>query len=166
MPVAPIAPVVTVGPATFTRWSGFYFGGAFSYGSGTSDFSTATQPLVQFSLQHTSVEDEVDPSQFQVLKRGSAVAAGVGGFIGYNMQWQDLITGVEATYTHTNFNTTAASSTVTRIFSGLGSQVGVTEPAAWTLPTTGKHGSGQDMSSAICCHTVLSAWRWDERATA
>ena len=23
----PPAPVVTVGPATFTRWSGFYFGG-------------------------------------------------------------------------------------------------------------------------------------------
>jgi opacity protein-like surface antigen len=126
MPVAPIAPVMTVGPATFTRWSGFYFGGAFSYGSATSDFSTATQPLVQFSLQHTSVEDEVDPSQFQVLKRGSAVAAGVGGFLGYNMQWQDLITGVEATYTHTNFNTTAPASSVTRIFSGLSTQVGVT----------------------------------------
>jgi outer membrane immunogenic protein len=124
MPVEPIAPVMTVGPATFTRWSGFYFGGAFSYGSATSDFATATQPLVAFSLQHLAVADE--SSQFQVLKRGSAVAAGVGGFIGYNMQWQDLITGVEATYTHTNFNTTAASSTVTRIFPGLSTQVGVT----------------------------------------
>ena len=38
----PPAPVVTVGPATFTRWSGFYFGGNFSLGSATSDFSTAT----------------------------------------------------------------------------------------------------------------------------
>jgi hypothetical protein len=35
----PPAPVVTVGPATFTRWSGFYFGGNVSLGSATSDFS-------------------------------------------------------------------------------------------------------------------------------
>ena len=46
----PPAPVVTVGPATFTRWSGFYFGGNVSLGSATSDFSTATRPLVEFSL--------------------------------------------------------------------------------------------------------------------
>ena len=52
----PPAPVVTVGPATFTRWSRFYFGGNVSLGSATSDFSTATRPLVQFSLQHTTVE--------------------------------------------------------------------------------------------------------------
>ena len=58
--LAPVAPVTTVGPATFTRWSGFYFGGAFSYGSAHSDFSTASQPLVHFSLQHTTVEDKIN----------------------------------------------------------------------------------------------------------
>ena len=41
----PPAPVVTVGPATFTRWSGLYFGGVVSYSSATTDFSTATPPL-------------------------------------------------------------------------------------------------------------------------
>jgi outer membrane immunogenic protein len=105
----PPAPVVTVGPATFTRWSGFYFGGNVSLGSATSDFSTATRPLVQFSLQHTTVESSDHPSDFQVLGRGSAVAAGGGAFLGYNTQWQDLILGVEATYTHVNLNTTASS---------------------------------------------------------
>ena len=59
--VAPVAPVMTVGPATFTRWSGFYLGGAFSYASATSDFSTATRPLVHFSLQHLTVEDQAQP---------------------------------------------------------------------------------------------------------
>jgi outer membrane immunogenic protein len=101
--------VLTVGPATFTRWSGFYFGGNISVGSATSDFSTATRPLVQFSLQHTTVESSDHPSDFQVLGRGSAVAAGGGAFLGYNTQWQDLVLGVEATYTHVNLNTTASS---------------------------------------------------------
>ena len=121
----PPAPVVTVGPATFTRWSGFYFGGDISLGSATSDFSTATRPLVEFSLQHLTVEDQGRPSDFQVLSRGSAVAAGGGAFLGYNTQWQDLILGVEATYTHTNLNTTAPSTPIGRNFSSLSTNVGL-----------------------------------------
>jgi outer membrane immunogenic protein len=121
----PPAPVVTVGPATFTRWSGFYFGGDISLGSATSDFSTATRPLVASSLQHTTVEDQARPSDFQVLGRGSAVAAGGGAFLGYNAQWQDLVLGVEATYTHTNLNTTPSSTAVARIFPSLNTQAAV-----------------------------------------
>ena len=68
----PPAPVVTVGPATFTRWSGFYFGGNVSLGSATSDFSTATRPLVQFSLQHT---DSRRPSDILRIFRSSAEEA-------------------------------------------------------------------------------------------
>jgi opacity protein-like surface antigen len=117
--------VLSVGPATFTRWSGFYFGGNISLGSATSDFSTATRPLVANSLQFTTVEDEAHPSQFRVLGRGSAVAAGGGAFLGYNTQWQDLILGVEATYTHTNLNMTASSAAVARVFPSVGSAVGV-----------------------------------------
>jgi len=108
----PPAPVLSVGPATFTRWSGFYFGGNISLGSATSDFSTATRPLVQSSLQHLTIEDQARVSDFHVLDRGSAVAAGGGAFLGYNTQWQDLVLGVEATYTHTNLNTTAARSPI------------------------------------------------------
>jgi outer membrane immunogenic protein len=121
----PPAPVLSVGPATFTRWSGFYVGGNISLGSATSDFSTATRSLVQDSLQHTTLEDQVHPSDFQVLHRGSAVAAGGGAFLGYNTQWQDLVLGAEATYTHTNLNTTASSSPVVRIFPGLNTQAGI-----------------------------------------
>jgi outer membrane immunogenic protein len=121
----PPAPVYSVGPATFTRWSGFYFGGNVSVGSATSDFSTATRPLVHTSLQHLTVEDQATPSAFEVLGRGSSVAAGGGAFLGYNTQWQDLVLGVETTYTHTNLNTTAPSTPVARVYPGLNTQVGV-----------------------------------------
>jgi outer membrane immunogenic protein len=121
----PPAPVYSVGPATFTRWSGFYFGGNVSVGSATSDFSTATRPLVHTSLQHLTVEDQATPSAFEVLGRGSSVAAGGGAFLGYNTQWQDLVLGVEATYTHTNLNTTAPSTPVSRTFPSLSTNVAV-----------------------------------------
>ena len=47
---APVAPVMTVGPATFTRWSGFYFGGAFSYGSATLGLLDRNPPVGPFQL--------------------------------------------------------------------------------------------------------------------
>ena len=115
----PPAPVLSVGPATFTRWSGFYFGGNVSLGSATSDFSTATRPLVEFSLQNLTLEEQaIIPRIFRSWQRGSSVTAGGGAFLGYNTQWQDLILGVEATYTHTNLNTTASSTPLGRVFSG------------------------------------------------
>ncbi len=99
-----------VGPATFTRWSGFYFGGDFSFNNATADFSRATQPLFAFSLRNLTLEEEVHPSDIPVLGGGTGNAFGYGGFLGYNTQWQDLIIGVEGNYTHTNLNATAASS--------------------------------------------------------
>ena len=124
----PPAPVLSVGPATFTRWSGFYFGGNVSLGSATSDFSTATRPLVTSMLQHLTILDQADVADFHVLDRGSSVAAGGGAFLGYNTQWQDLVLGVEATYTHTNLNTTAPQTpigfgTPSRVFSSLNTAV-------------------------------------------
>ena len=60
-----------------------------------------------------------------MLGTGSAVAAGGGAFLGYNTQWQDLIVGVEATYTHTNLNTTASSTPIARFFPDVNTGVGV-----------------------------------------
>ena len=50
-----------------------------------------------------------------MLGKGSDNAFG-GAFLGYNTQVQDVIIGVEATYNHTNLNTTASSSAIARIF--------------------------------------------------
>ena len=110
----PLAPVMTVGPATFTRWSGFYVGGDLSFNNANIDFSTASQPLVASALQGTAVQQQFAPSQLQLLGRGADSAFGFGGFLGYNTQWQDLILGVEANYTHTSLNVTAPSTSVGR----------------------------------------------------
>jgi outer membrane immunogenic protein len=99
----------TVGPATFTRWSGFYAGGDFNYTSTIIDFSRATGPSVAMSLQDTVVQQMYTPSQLKTLGNGADNAFGYGAFLGYNMQWQDLITGVEADYTHTFLSASSSS---------------------------------------------------------
>jgi outer membrane immunogenic protein len=108
----PVAPVTTVGPALFTRWSGFYVGGDVSFNNANVDFGTATAPLVEFALQDTVVQQQFQPSQLQLLGKGADSAFGGGVFLGYNTQWQDLVVGVEANYTHTSLSVTTSPSLV------------------------------------------------------
>ena len=45
-----------VGPATFTRWSGFYAGGQYGWSDANADFSNATSGPVAFALRITTLE--------------------------------------------------------------------------------------------------------------
>jgi opacity protein-like surface antigen len=113
----------TVGPAQFTRWAGFYAGGQVGFSSSNVDFSKATQPLLATSLQQLALLSIAHPDQWTVLSNSTnATAVGFGGFVGYNTQWQDLILGVEANYTHASFTATATNTTVSRVFN-LGSAI-------------------------------------------
>jgi len=85
-----------VGPATFTRWSGFYVGGQFGYSSGSADFSSATAPGLAYALRETTLQNEFGVSQWPTLGVANQILPSFGGFIGYNTQWQDVIVGVEA----------------------------------------------------------------------
>jgi outer membrane immunogenic protein len=105
---------LTVGPATFTRWSGFYFGGQVGWGNANADFSGATKSLVAFALRNTLLESEVAPSQWQVLGNANQSAAAYGGFVGYNTQWQDLILGMEANFNRASFSLHASTSPIGR----------------------------------------------------
>lgn len=107
----------TVGPAKFTRWSGFYFGGQASYSDASADFSKATQPLLAFSLRELALEADDMPSAWPVLGSATSRSTGFGGFVGYNSQWQDLVLGIEANYTHSPFSITGASFPISRVVS-------------------------------------------------
>jgi outer membrane immunogenic protein len=104
-----------VGPALFTRWSGFYVGGDFGYSDERGDFRNATQTPIAFILRNTTLENEFAPSQWQVLGTSTAGNPTFGGFVGYNTQWQDLILGVEGNYNQANLNNTASSFPISRI---------------------------------------------------
>ena len=60
------------------------------------------------------MQSQFAPSELQLLGKGAANAFGGGAFLGYNTQWQDLVLGVEANYTHTSLNLTPPSTSVAR----------------------------------------------------
>jgi outer membrane immunogenic protein len=99
----------TVGPATFPKWSGFYFGGQADYSSESADFTNASQPLVASSLRNLTLEVDDHISQLQVLGKSNTRTQGYGGFVGYNTQWQDLVLGLEANYIHAPVTIVGAS---------------------------------------------------------
>jgi outer membrane immunogenic protein len=107
-----------VGPATYTRWSGFYVGGQATYSSGGADFGNATQPLVAFILRDTFIEQNFGVSHWTTLGKSDHNSTGFGGFVGYNTQWENAVLGIEASYTRTNWTASGSDSIARHIDSG------------------------------------------------
>jgi outer membrane immunogenic protein len=107
----------TVGPGTFTNWSGFYGGGEIGYSNSKVDFSGASQAPEAFALRNTTLEQEFTPSNWATLGSANASTMSYGGFIGYNTQWQDTILGFEADYRRASLTVNAPSAPIGRIVS-------------------------------------------------
>ena len=104
----------TVGPGTYSRWSGFYFGGQVGYGWATTDFSASSAPEIAYVLRQTTLEASFAPSQWQILGTSTGAAPRFGGFIGYNMQFEDMVFGVEANLDHGAFKLVAPNNPISR----------------------------------------------------
>jgi opacity protein-like surface antigen len=91
-----------VGPPSYRDWSGLYIGGQVGAAASGVDFSSGVSQLVANLLRFTTVEDEFQPSQWANLPRQSVTRVSYGAFIGYNVQFEDTIIGIEANYNRTN----------------------------------------------------------------
>lgn len=86
------------------NWQGYYIGGQAGYGSSDENFKGSTRTMVAALLANTTIENEMQVSQWNLgLGKSSARTTGFGGFAGYNSQWDDVIVGLEASYLHGGF---------------------------------------------------------------
>jgi outer membrane immunogenic protein len=123
---------------TYSNWSGFYAGGQLTYGNANADFTNSTQSLLAFALRDLVFETEAQPSSIPVLGAANTGAAGLGGFVGYNFQFDNAIVGLEFNYTHTGFNAAAPDSPIGRLTGALsnGKQYDFFLTANGTMNTT------------------------------
>lgn len=98
---------VISGPRTVT-WDGFYFGGHAGASWTGTDFGNATQSLVAFMLRETTIENERGVSNWATLGKAATSGASYGGFVGYQVQWDAAVVGVEAGYSRTDMQTSAS----------------------------------------------------------
>jgi outer membrane immunogenic protein len=136
-PLPPIAsePIAYV-PAfpTYFRWQGFYVGGHFTAGDANADFTNSTRPLINFSLRELALEAQAAPSTWPVLgATDTRSVGGLGGYAGYNLQFDNAIIGVELNYTHSAFNAVAPSSPIERVVSAGGNTYDVTLTASGSM---------------------------------
>ena len=99
-------PTYIPGTPIYHRWSGFYFGGQIGGMSGVADFSNATKSQIKYILANTELEDPV--SNWRTLPSAASQSMKYGGFVGYNVQWGEAITGFEVNYNHLSFATSVA----------------------------------------------------------
>jgi opacity protein-like surface antigen len=96
-------------------WSGFYFGAQAGYSSMNTDFGDALHDWVGFSLRNSALENKQHPENWKVLPSADGSSTSYGAFIGYNMQWDQLVLGFDAAYNRMSSMRTAAADGLTRV---------------------------------------------------
>ena len=97
------------------RWAGFYGGVQAGYSSSDIDFGTAGSGDIKFLLRDTTIEQDEQVSNWSVLGTQTPLSISLGGFVGYNMEWENLIVGLELNYNHVNISGSSANA-ITRSF--------------------------------------------------
>lgn len=96
------------------RWDGLYAGGQVGWSAISANFSGGVSDLVANILRNTAVQSEFAPSQWVNLPSRSQPGASYGGFLGYNIQFEDTIIGVEGNYNRVSAKV-SSSDTISRI---------------------------------------------------
>jgi opacity protein-like surface antigen len=96
-PSLPPAPVIESAPAV--DWNGFYFGGLAGYSMESFQNNRGSNALIANFSRSTVAEAEMQASSLVSVPNFSSRGVTFGGFLGYNMQFDDALIGFEADYT-------------------------------------------------------------------
>jgi opacity protein-like surface antigen len=109
------------GPALYFNWGGFYFGASGGGGVADAKFGNGAFSLLSSTLITTPLATALQlPSGFLALSPDNEGFATVGGFAGYNTQWESAILGLEVNYHWTSLDASASSSVPTFAIGGTG----------------------------------------------
>ena len=97
-------------PAPVLDWSGVYVGGHGGYTSGGLAQRNALQSTLAQYFSYSTVESEFGVSKFLSLPGTRVKGASFGAFAGYNVQFDNIVLGIEADYTHTDLNNWSTNS--------------------------------------------------------
>lgn len=112
-------------PAPVLDWSGAYIGGHGGYTSGGLSQRDAMQSTLANYFSYTTVESEFGVSKYLSLPGTRTHGASFGAFAGYNVQFDDIVLGIEADYTHTGLNSWSTNSINRIVTTSLGNSESV-----------------------------------------
>jgi outer membrane immunogenic protein len=100
----------------YARWEGFFAGGDVGYSNLNADFGSSTQDQVAYILRNTVIESEFAPSTWTTLPTSVTNSVSYGGFIGYNLQFEQVVLGVDIGYHRPVSMATSVSDSIERQF--------------------------------------------------
>jgi outer membrane immunogenic protein len=86
---------------SYARWDGWQLGFQAGLANMNADFGNSTSGLVAFILRNTTIENEFAPSNWATLPASGTNGQVYGVFLGYNMQWDQLVLGWDIVYNNT-----------------------------------------------------------------
>jgi outer membrane immunogenic protein len=97
------------------RWDGVVIGGQLAYSGMNTDFGNSTSSQIAFLLRNSTLEAEDSPSSWTTLPNKTTNAKSFGAFLGYNMQWDDLVLGADLGYNKLTQGESSATDSIDRI---------------------------------------------------
>jgi len=93
------------------HWGGFYGGAQLGYSTSDANFGTAAASNIAFILRNTTIEADEGLSQWAVLPPTRSTGSfDVGGFVGYNTEWEEIVLGMELNYNRVSLKASSAGS--------------------------------------------------------
>jgi outer membrane immunogenic protein len=91
-------------------WAGFYGGAQGGESSATVNFNQTTAPAIANILRNTAIESDENISGWSVLSgENTAHNQSYGAFVGYNVEWENVILGMEVNYNRVSLNASTAN---------------------------------------------------------
>ena len=103
-------------PAGPIRWDGVNFGAHIGASVMDTAFGSSNSSQVAYILRNTTIENEFAPSGWTTLPSNITTSASYGGFLGYSVQWAELVLGVDLGYNRLTSMDASASDTISRQF--------------------------------------------------
>ena len=124
----------TLAPAELPRWDGIVFGAQFGLMNMNTDFGNGTSSMVAYMLRNTTIENEGHVSEWTTLPSNTTNSRSYGIFLGYNVQWGELVVGIDGAYNHPSTLEASATDSINRRFTTTdGYENNVTVSAASSL---------------------------------
>lgn len=96
------------------RWDGINFGASMGLSSMNTDFGNSSSSLIAYSLRNTTVLTELQPQSWTTLPSNTTNARQYSIFLGYNIQWSELVLGIDGSYNRPSSLESSASDSIAR----------------------------------------------------
>lgn len=96
------------------RWDGVNLGATIGLSNMMTDFGKSSSSLIAYSLRNTTVENEFSPSNWTTLPSNTTNGRQYSLFLGYNVQWSELVLGLDGSYNKPSSLASSASDSIAR----------------------------------------------------